>query len=197
MNEFSLTQLKIIVERAVRPVRASTLRKRKMREELLAHTCGIFEEEFAQLGNERAALDRTAQRFGKPNELTLQLQESVCASDGIHCLLDKLWFRSGESWGRRILRYGTWYMLILMIFLPAWFAWAQLCAWLVRAVEWPAEEVRLVGGPVLLLDWFFFAFSFLLLLCVLLSGNRAMTARFYSQQEWENLRVDPEGRALE
>jgi hypothetical protein len=196
MNQSSLTQLKIIVERPVRPVRASTLHKRKMREELLAHVSGVFEEEFAQLSDERAALDRTAQRFGNPNELTGQLQESVCASDGIHCLLDKLWFRSGESRGRRILRYGTWYVLILMVFLPTWYAWVQLCAWLVRAVEWPAEEARLFGGPVLLLDFFFFAFSFVLLLCVLVSGGRAMTARFHSQQEWENLQVDPESGAL-
>ena len=36
MNEPTLTRLKIIVERAVRPVRASTTRKRRMREELLA-----------------------------------------------------------------------------------------------------------------------------------------------------------------
>jgi len=196
MNEFSLTQLKIIVERAVRPVRASTLGKRKMREELLAHTSGVFEEEFAHLGDERAALDRTAQRFGNANELTRQLQESVSPSDGIHRLLDRLWFRSGESRSRRILRYGTWYVLILMVFLPTWYAWVQLCTWLVRAVEWPAEQARLFGGPVLLLDWFFFAFSFLFLLCLLVSGGRAMTARFDSQREWENLRVDPEGGAL-
>jgi hypothetical protein len=196
MNEISLTQLKIIVERAVRPVRASTLRKRKIREELLAHTRGVFEEEFAQLGDERAALDRTARRFGNPDELTWQLQESVSASDGIHCLLDKLWFRSGEPKGRRILRYGIWYLLILMALLPTWYTWVQLCAWLVRAVEWPAEQARLFGGPILLLDWFFFAFSFLFLLCVLVSGGRAMTARFHSQQEWENLPLKPEGGAM-
>ena len=41
MNESTLTQLKIIVERAVRPVRASISRKRKMREELLAHVSGV------------------------------------------------------------------------------------------------------------------------------------------------------------
>ena len=51
MNELTLTQLKIIVERAVRPVRASTARKRKMREELLAHVVGVFEEEGARLGD--------------------------------------------------------------------------------------------------------------------------------------------------
>jgi hypothetical protein len=66
INESTLTQLKIIVERAVRPVRASTSRKRKMREELLAHVVGVFEEESANLGDERTALEQTALRFGNP-----------------------------------------------------------------------------------------------------------------------------------
>jgi hypothetical protein len=83
MNESTLTQLKIIVERAVRPVRASTARQRKMREELLAHVVGVFAEESAKLGDDRAALERTALRFGNPAEVTSQLQESVPARDTI------------------------------------------------------------------------------------------------------------------
>jgi hypothetical protein len=66
INESTLTQLKIIVEREVRPIRASTSRKGKMREELLAHVVGVFEEESAKLGDERTALERTALRFGNP-----------------------------------------------------------------------------------------------------------------------------------
>jgi hypothetical protein len=80
MNESTLTQLKIIVERAVRPVRASTSRKRKMREELLAHVTAVFEEE-SKLGDESAALERTAQRFGTPVELTHQLQAALPTGD--------------------------------------------------------------------------------------------------------------------
>jgi hypothetical protein len=76
MNESTLTRLKIIVERAVRPVRSSPARKRKMREELLAHVVGVFEEE-ARLGDEPAALARTLERFGQAAELTGQLQASV------------------------------------------------------------------------------------------------------------------------
>ncbi|HQR07410.1 MAG TPA: hypothetical protein PLN21_11340 [Gemmatales bacterium] len=83
MIESSLTQLKIIVERAVRPVRASSSLKRKMREELLAHVTGVFEEEAAKFSNERAALEHTAQRFGNPLEVTGQLQESVPSIDAI------------------------------------------------------------------------------------------------------------------
>jgi hypothetical protein len=76
MNEFTLTRLKIIVEPAVGPVRASSARKRQMREELLAHVIGVFEEE-AKLGDEPAALARTQERFGQVAELTGHLQASV------------------------------------------------------------------------------------------------------------------------
>jgi hypothetical protein len=103
MNESTLTQLKIIVERAVRPVRASTSGKRKMREELLAHVSGVFDEEFAQLGDDPPALERTALRFGNPAEVTGQLQESVPAGDGIMRFLEG---RPGESILRGALRFA-------------------------------------------------------------------------------------------
>src|SRR5437879_4622278 len=48
MNEPTLTQLKALVERAVRSVQASTSRKWKMREELLAHVTAVFDEEAAR-----------------------------------------------------------------------------------------------------------------------------------------------------
>jgi len=80
MNESTLTWLKVIVERAVRPVRASAARKRKLREELLAHVIGVFEEE-TKLGDEPAALARTQERFGEAAELTSQLQASVLRID--------------------------------------------------------------------------------------------------------------------
>jgi hypothetical protein len=102
MNESTLTHLKVIVERAVRPVRASTSRKWKIREELLAHVSGVFEEELAKLGDGQAALERTAKRFGDPAEVTGQLQGSVPASDAIV----RFWEgRPGESTLRAPLRY--------------------------------------------------------------------------------------------
>jgi len=93
MNESTLTQLKILVERAVRPVRASMFRKRKMQEELLAHVNAVFEEEAARLGDEQAAFERTAQRFGNPAELTGQLQMSVPRSDFLQRFLEGMAFR--------------------------------------------------------------------------------------------------------
>ena len=96
MNESTLTQLKILVERAVRPVQSSAVRKWKMREELLAHVVGVFEEE-ARLGDEEAALARTQERFGQAAELTGQLQASVPPSDRAERFFENLFGGSGQS----------------------------------------------------------------------------------------------------
>lgn len=101
MNESTLTRLKIVVERAVRPVRASVSCKRKMREELLAHVIGVFEEEFSRLDDEHTALERTALRFGNPSEVTSQFQESVPAGDAITRFFEG---RPGESMNWGVLR---------------------------------------------------------------------------------------------
>jgi hypothetical protein len=106
MNESTLTRLKILVERAVRPVQASAARKRKMREELLAHVVGVFEEE-ARLGDEQAALARTEERFGQAAELTVQLQASVPQSDRVERFFENLFGGSGESALRLATRFAV------------------------------------------------------------------------------------------
>jgi hypothetical protein len=151
MNESTLTQLKIIVERAVRPVRASTFRKRKMREELLAHVCGVFGEEFAQLGDDRA-LERTTQRFGNPAEVTSQLQESIPFSDGIR----RFWEgRPGESTMRTAFRLawvsGT---LAVFSFVVALFAVGSTSAL-------PLEALIMCLGAVLALPVYLSGLAFL------------------------------------
>ena len=65
------------IERAVRPVVATVMRKLRMREELLAHLTAIFVEEQQRLGDEAAALAATRERFGDPAELTAELNRSV------------------------------------------------------------------------------------------------------------------------
>ena len=132
MNESTLTQLKIIVERAVRPVRASISRRRKMREELLAHVCDVFEEESAKLGDEQAALARTRERFGESVELTDQLQASVPRRDSFAQLVEYFEdFRPGESILRRAARHA---LMMLVVF-----GAAVLPVFLVqhRFSEWP------------------------------------------------------------
>jgi hypothetical protein len=149
MNETTLTQLKIIVERAVRLVRASTARKRKMREELLAHVSGVFEEE-ARFGDDRAALERTALRFGNPAEVTSQLQEAVPASDCIR----RFWEgRPAEPALRAALRIA-WVTgaFALVVFVGA------LCAggWV---SVWPWEALLLCLDVVLALPAYLFGLT--------------------------------------
>jgi hypothetical protein len=67
----------ILVERAVRPVRAGGRRKLTMRQELLGHLTARFDEERARLGDDAAALAETARRFGDPAEVTRELQGAV------------------------------------------------------------------------------------------------------------------------
>ena len=50
-----------------------------MREELLAHVVAAFEQEATRLRDERDALERTAERFGNPGELTGRLREAIPA----------------------------------------------------------------------------------------------------------------------
>lgn len=111
MNDAIQRELKIVVERAVRPVPATIARKRKMREELLAHLVSIFEEELGRLGDEQAALDQAKQRFGDPKELTSQLQESVSRWEGFHIFLEK---RSRYEPGQPVLRLVRLHVLLAL-----------------------------------------------------------------------------------
>jgi hypothetical protein len=152
MNESTLTGLKIIVERAVRPVRASRARKRKMREELLAHVVGVFEEENARPGDERAALERTALRFGNPAPVTSQLQESVPVGDRIARCFEG---RPGEA--------ALWLLLRLACVATAWELLGVVAV--LFAVDWvPAlpRELRITFAYVFLAPpVYFFGLAFL------------------------------------
>lgn len=111
MNEATQIQLKVIVERAVRPVRAGGTRKRKMREELLAHVTAVFEDE-VKTANEPTALAKTTQRFGMPAELTAQLQQTIAWDERIVWFIGRflgdLWLRPGESRVHCALRQLGW-----------------------------------------------------------------------------------------
>jgi hypothetical protein len=156
MNESTLIQLKVIVERAVRPVQASTPRKRKMREELLAHVSHVFEEESFRLREDRAALERTALRFGDPAEVTSQLQESVPARDALR----RFWEgRPGEPPWRTALRLGwvtgTFTLAFAgCFFVVTWFAVLGVSAW-------PGEALILGLGAVLAVPVYLSGLAFL------------------------------------
>ncbi len=92
-----------IVERAVRPVRATTPRKRKMREELLAHLSAIYDEEQAERNDPAAAVRAAAERFGDPTALARELDRSLSWSERVGYVAER-WFawRAPES----VLRYA-------------------------------------------------------------------------------------------
>src|SRR5215831_4839170 len=72
-----MNDLMVHVERAVRAVRASPARKRRMRQELLAHLTALVEEEKERGGDEGQAVARALQRFGDAASLLRDLQDSV------------------------------------------------------------------------------------------------------------------------
>lgn len=126
MNATILTQLKVVVERAVRPVLASPARKRQMREELLAHLVGTFEEELARLGDEESALRETTRRFGDPQELSSRIQAGVPRWDRLRSASDKLLrYGPGESllhFAGKCLAFSLLtYPLTILLVLPFFF----------------------------------------------------------------------------
>jgi hypothetical protein len=94
MTESTNRELMKAVERVVRPVRASLARKRRMREELMAHVTALLDEEAPRPNAEGDALSRAVRRLGDPAELTVQLQQSVPAGDAMARFVDRLWLDS-------------------------------------------------------------------------------------------------------
>jgi hypothetical protein len=77
VNEAVLNDLTAYVTQAIRSLPASGARRQQMQEELLAHLLEIYDEELQRLQDERAALDRAKQRFGRPDNLRNELATAV------------------------------------------------------------------------------------------------------------------------
>ena len=118
MNDEIVKELKIVVEQAVRPVRATMARKRRMREELLAHLTAIFEEEAEALGDDQAALDQAKRRFGDPRELTGEIQESVSGLAKVGATVGKYNFQSAQLVLHLVLRMYCWRLMAVAMLLP-------------------------------------------------------------------------------
>jgi hypothetical protein len=96
------------VERAVRPVRASTPRKRRMREELLAHLTAIYDQELARIHDSRAALKTAAERFGDPADLARELQSALPAHERVSYFVERFFqYRAPESAARYSFRMAV------------------------------------------------------------------------------------------
>ena len=108
MNDQILSALRVVVERVVRPVRVSDVRKLRMREELLDHLTAVYEEELGRLGDEGAALTRATERFGVPGDLTEELQRSVSWFAFVGYVSDQYRFRPDES----LLKFGLRHLVL-------------------------------------------------------------------------------------
>lgn len=97
MNDQVLDEMRVEVERAVRPVRAGDAQKLRMREDLLDHLTAIYDEELERLGDEAAALARAKERFGDPRELTDELQRSLSWLESMGFAFDQYRYRPGDS----------------------------------------------------------------------------------------------------
>lgn len=108
MNEQIERELKVVVERAVRPVRASRSRKHRMRQDLLQHLQSAFDEELRQGIDEPQALDRILERFGSTEELSAELQCAVPWNDWLAFRIEELSAnRPGEPLVRRAARLAS------------------------------------------------------------------------------------------
>jgi hypothetical protein len=107
-------ELMKIVERTVRPVRSSTARKRKMREELLAHLATIYEEELERRGEPAAALNAAIQRFGAPSELAREFEVAQPFHERISYFTERfVAYRAPESASRFSLRIAQHTLVLL------------------------------------------------------------------------------------
>jgi ATP-dependent Clp protease ATP-binding subunit ClpC len=112
-----LAQMKI-VERAVRPVRAGTLCKRKIREELLAHLAAIYDQEQARLHDPATALTAAARRFGEPAELATELESALPAHERLSHFAERwVQYRAPESAAHFSLRMAVHTFALLAVIL--------------------------------------------------------------------------------
>jgi hypothetical protein len=110
-----MLQMKI-VERAVRPLQASMARKRRMRDELLAHLSAIFDEELARHNDPFVAVEAAAQRFGNLSELILELQMTVPRFEQWEARLEPIFgWRAPETVVRWMARVAIQMGLVMMI----------------------------------------------------------------------------------
>lgn len=111
-----MTDFMVLVERAVRPVPAGPMRKQRMRDELLAHLVGVYEDELPRLG-EVAAREEAVRRFGDPAQLTQDLTASLSLRDRLVGRIDR-WFgwQPGEPphrWATRLTALAA--LLVVML----------------------------------------------------------------------------------
>jgi hypothetical protein len=131
------------VERAVRPVRAGTVWKRKTREELLSHLTAIYEEERLKLQDPAAAMQAAANRFGDPTELSREFQATLPVSERRAYFVERLFgWRAPESAFRYMRRQALLSLSILAI------ACSVIAAGTLLVVGWNGSGWQFLRGTI-------------------------------------------------
>jgi Clp amino terminal domain, pathogenicity island component len=150
-----MMQLKL-VERIVRPVRAGTRCKRKMREELLAHLTAIYDDELAHGHDPTTAMHESAIRLGEPRELTQELQSVQPLGERARYHFER-WIgwrapESGTRWMARLAFLLGALLVALNVLAAIWIttalgwnhgAWIAIRAFIIMSLLIPALEFLL------------------------------------------------------
>ena len=112
-----MNELMSHVERAVRPVKATRRRKLEMREELLSHLRGVFDEELARSSDEIAAKQVAIERFGPAEELSQKLTATVPWYDPILPWLNPTRYRQHISFWPVTLWASVAYLTLAVLML--------------------------------------------------------------------------------
>lgn len=133
-----MSAIKIHVEQAVRPIRASRHRKLMMREELLAHLEGIYQEELQRLGDASEATRAAIKRFGPADEISQRLQLSVpWHSWGIWCFFQCI----GRGTLAHVQRWAMrWVLCLLFLAILPWLAVG------IAIGKWELSEAAMLWG---------------------------------------------------
>lgn len=91
-----MKELMIHVERAVRPLRITQGQRGAIREELLSHLQGIYDEEFTRCGDRTEALESALKRFGPAEEVSQNLRGAMPWYSA--ALSTVPWFTPVRSW---------------------------------------------------------------------------------------------------
>lgn len=137
--------LMIHVEKAVRPLNITQAQRGAIREELLTHLQGIYEEELAACGDSEQAIETAIRRFGPAEEISHNLRDALPWYSGLLAMIP--WYARVRSWPESMWRIA-WrgWMTGLLCWIPLGIAW---CSLLVYRDKMSATQAILL--------WFLFA----------------------------------------
>ena len=156
-----MKELKVVVERCVRPVIREESAKLRMREELYDHVLAAYQHELESSNNDsQLALERTFKRMGDPKLLTAELQDSIGVLDRWTGHIDAYLHRSHKMTLWRYACRFTYYfgtILFCELLLLLGLRWLGV----LPKGDWSFAEFRFIGSFFFIAILNLFVFSLL------------------------------------